>query len=178
MRKLLMAILAVAGAASLFMMPAPAKAQGEEGIVQRVKPDGIRTTRAARLRTEADPGDPDTVWIGHVYDAAFTAGGKMQAGGYGPYHVGRGGRRGTRPWPRPRRQRGRQWDLGLRPLPGHRNRFAPGLVAGGTPVPERRDELRRLWARVLRSGLRQQRELRHQPGRTEAHLRRGRTLAP
>ena len=37
------------------------------------------------------PGnDPDTVWIGHIKDALFDAGGKMTPGGYGPYHVGRG----------------------------------------------------------------------------------------
>jgi hypothetical protein len=61
-------------------------------IEQAMMPEDRQVSRAARSRTAQDgPGnDPDTVWIGHIYDAAFTAGGKMPAGGYGPYKVGRG----------------------------------------------------------------------------------------
>src|SRR5262245_17443297 len=91
MRKLLMAILALAGASSL-MMPVRVYAQ-MDGVQQEMMPDGRAATRAARLRTSFLPhpgNDPDTVWIGHVDSPAFTAGGKMPAGGAGPYHVGRG----------------------------------------------------------------------------------------
>src|SRR5262245_16794705 len=52
--------------------------------------------RAARLRTAQDGVDPDTVWIGHIYDQTWTAGGTMPAGGYGPYRVGRGPNRPTK----------------------------------------------------------------------------------
>lgn len=68
-------------------------------VLQATIPENLHASRAARLRTAQDglPGnDPDTVWIGHIYDATYTAGGKMQAGGYGPYHVGRGPNRPTR----------------------------------------------------------------------------------
>jgi hypothetical protein len=85
MRKLFMAILALAGASSMFE---PVRVYANDGIVMETVPEK-RVTRAARLKT-ADGSDPDTVWVGHVDDAAFTAGGKMTAGGYGPYHVGRG----------------------------------------------------------------------------------------
>jgi hypothetical protein len=47
---------------------------------------------AARLRTALDPGDPDTVYVGHVYGATGLPG---VAGGAGPFHVGRGGYRVT-----------------------------------------------------------------------------------
>jgi len=88
MRKMLMAILALAGVALLF---APrVYAQAGEGVMIKQLNDKWEVTRAARLRTSIDPGDPDTVWIGHIYDATWTAGGKMPAGGYGPYKVGRG----------------------------------------------------------------------------------------
>jgi hypothetical protein len=68
-------------------------------VVQAMMPEPRDASRAARLRTAQDglPGnDPDTVWIGHVYDATYTAGGKMPAGGYGPYKVGRGLHRPTK----------------------------------------------------------------------------------
>jgi len=88
MRKLFTAILALAGASSL-LIPARQVAYADE-VQQEMIPDRQDVTRAARLRTSIDPGDPDTVWIGHIYDPTFSAGGKMTAGGYGPYHVGRG----------------------------------------------------------------------------------------
>jgi hypothetical protein len=91
MKKLFMAILALAGASSL-MMPVRVHAQ-TDGVIQEMMPDGRAATRAARLRTSNSPhpgNDPDTVWIGHVDSPAYTAGGKMPAGGAGPYHVGRG----------------------------------------------------------------------------------------
>ena len=87
MRKMFLAILALAGVSSLFA-PVRVYAQ-EEGVKQMKRADLRGVTRAARLHS-SDGTDPDTVWIGHIYDAAYTAGGKMQAGGYGPYHVGRG----------------------------------------------------------------------------------------
>ena len=68
-------------------------------VMQAMMPEPRNVSRAARLRTAQDglPGnDPDTVWIGHIYDATYTAGGTMPAGGYGPYHVGRGANRPTR----------------------------------------------------------------------------------
>jgi hypothetical protein len=37
----------------------------------------------------------DTVWVGHVFDPTYTAGGTMPAGGYGPYRLGRGPARPT-----------------------------------------------------------------------------------
>ncbi len=88
MRKMLMAILALAGASSLMV---PVRVYADiDGIVQEMVPEARDITRAARLRTAIDPTDPDTVWIGHIYDPTFTAGGTMPAGGYGPYKVGRG----------------------------------------------------------------------------------------
>src|SRR5262245_50480847 len=77
-------------------LPARGVAQQGEGIEQAMVPEHGRTTRAARLRTAQDGVDPDTVWIGHVYDPTWTAGGTMPAGGYGPYRVGRGPNRPTR----------------------------------------------------------------------------------
>lgn len=44
----------------------------------------------ARLRTTLDPGDPDTVYVGHVFGVTGLPG---TPGGAGPYHVGRGGYR-------------------------------------------------------------------------------------
>jgi flagellar hook capping protein FlgD len=44
-------------------------------------------TKAAKLRTN-DVSDPDTVWIGHVFGTTGLPG---TAGGYGPFHIGRGG---------------------------------------------------------------------------------------
>ena len=95
MRKLFVAVLALAGASSLITVPARvfAQAQSDEGIVVETLPESRGVTRAARLRSSQLPhpgNDPDTVWIGHIDDAAYTAGGKMPAGGAGPYHVGRG----------------------------------------------------------------------------------------
>ncbi|HKQ59537.1 MAG TPA: FlgD immunoglobulin-like domain containing protein [Candidatus Eisenbacteria bacterium] len=75
---------------TLACLPVPAHGQQDDGLVQAIVPDRLDVTRAARLRTAQDPGDPDTVWIGHIYDQSYTTGGKMVAGGYGPYHVGRG----------------------------------------------------------------------------------------
>ena len=68
-------------------------------VEQAFIPEDLRITRAARLLTAQDglPGnDPDTVWIGHICDATYTAGGRMPAGGYGPYKVGRGPNRPSR----------------------------------------------------------------------------------
>src|SRR5439155_494226 len=98
--KMFMAILALAGVSSLFM-PVRVFAQNTDGMVQEMIPERAAVTRAARLHTAQDPAataDPDTIWIGHIYDPTFTAinnGGNptMQAGGYGPYHVGRGPKR-------------------------------------------------------------------------------------
>src|SRR5262245_15687292 len=78
------------------LIPVRARAQTGEGVQQAMVPDRGRATRAAKLRTSLDPTDPDTVWIGHIYDPAFTAGGTMPAGGFGPYHVGRGPNRPTK----------------------------------------------------------------------------------
>src|SRR5262245_5008357 len=89
MRRMFVAILTLAGASSL-VTPVRVYAQGEEGIVQEMKPDWRDVARMPRLRTAAVPGDPDTVWIGHIYDPTFSAGGRMTPGGYGPYRVGRG----------------------------------------------------------------------------------------
>src|SRR5439155_3170437 len=103
MKRTLAVILTLAGVLSLFM-PVCALAQSADGMVQETIPESRAVTRAARLRTAQDPAataDPDTIWIGHIYDPTFTAinnGGNptMQAGGYGPYHVGRGPNRPTR----------------------------------------------------------------------------------
>src|SRR5262245_52772697 len=83
------ALLSALGAVTLAMTPAPAGAQSDEPV-QVMIPERRPVSRTARLRTAIDPGDPDTVWIGHIYDPSWTAGGTMPAGGYGPYHVGRG----------------------------------------------------------------------------------------
>src|SRR5262245_26203127 len=83
------AILFVGALAVSAWAPSRVAAQQADGIEQAMVPDRD-VSRAARLRTAADPADPDTVWIGHIYDQTFTAGGTMPAGGYGPYRVGRG----------------------------------------------------------------------------------------
>src|SRR5204863_8133921 len=51
---------------------------------------------AAKLRTSLT-NDPDTVWIGHIADPTWVPKDRnganvpgVPAGGYGPYHVGRG----------------------------------------------------------------------------------------
>src|SRR5262245_17454295 len=77
-------------------LPARGVAQQGEGIEQAVMPETRGLPRAARLRAAQDGVDPDTVWIGHIYDQTWTAGGTMPAGGYGPYRVGRGPNRPTR----------------------------------------------------------------------------------
>jgi len=79
--------LALALASSLLM---PVREVTYADIEQAMIPEARDMTRAARLRTAADPADPDTVWIGHIYVGSYTADGKMPAGGYGPYKVGRG----------------------------------------------------------------------------------------
>jgi hypothetical protein len=50
--------------------------------------------RKAGFRTNADPTDPDTVWIGHIagtHSVAWSANPSWT--GWGPFHVGRGGYR-------------------------------------------------------------------------------------
>src|SRR5258705_3298837 len=52
--------------------------------------------RKAGLRTNADPTDPDTVWVGHIsgtYAVPWSANPNWT--GWGPFHVGRGGYRGS-----------------------------------------------------------------------------------
>src|SRR5262245_27243895 len=83
------AILFVGALAVSAWAPSRVAAQQADGIEQAMVPNRD-VSRAARWRTAADPADPDTVWIGHIYDQTFTAGGTMPAGGYGPYRVGRG----------------------------------------------------------------------------------------
>ena len=77
----------------LSLRAAPARAE-DEVVEQALIPD--RVWSAARLRTALDPTDPDTVWVGHIQDPTWTAGGTMTAGGYGPYRVGRGPNRPRR----------------------------------------------------------------------------------
>jgi hypothetical protein len=102
MRKLLTAILALAGASTLLV---PVRDLAYADIEQAMIPTAREVTRAAKLRTAVDPQDPDTVWIGHVYDQTWTAPrnpdnsdftATMPAGGYGPYRVGRGLNRPTK----------------------------------------------------------------------------------
>jgi hypothetical protein len=79
--------------ASIAVIPPATSFAQSDGIVQEFMPGDRMPTRAARLRSSNLPhpgNDPDTVWIGHIDDPTFTAGGKMPAGGAGPYHVGRG----------------------------------------------------------------------------------------
>ena len=90
--KLVLTFLALA---ALAWAPGGVLAQQADGIEQALMPER-GATRAARLRTALDPTDPDTVWIGHIYDQSWTAGGTMPAGGYGPYRVGRGPNRPTK----------------------------------------------------------------------------------
>jgi hypothetical protein len=86
----------LAVAFTLVVFPDWSSAQPGEVIETAMIPEPRRASSKARLRTAIDPADPDTVWIGHIYDPGFTAGGTMQAGGYGPYHVGRGPNRPTK----------------------------------------------------------------------------------
>ena len=90
------ATLLILGALASPIVIAPAVAQSDEVIEQAMIPEHPERARAARLRSAQDPNDPDTVWIGHIYDHTFTAGGTMPAGGYGPYRVGRGPNRPTK----------------------------------------------------------------------------------
>src|SRR5262245_16248511 len=89
------ALLSALGAVTLAMTPAPAGAQSDEPV-QVMIPERRPVSRTTRLRSAQDGVDPDTVWIGHIYDPTWTAGGTMPAGGYGPYHVGRGPNRPTK----------------------------------------------------------------------------------
>jgi hypothetical protein len=140
--------------------------------MQLTMPEPRPATRASRLRTAQDPSDPDTVWIGHIYDPTFTAGGTMPAGGYGPYHVGRGPNRPTRSggtigsngtWDFDRFQLLEQDSLqGWWPM-------VRCFQSGATTFPDYR---RAFYARRPR----QPDQLRHQPG-LPAHLRRDGPLA-
>jgi hypothetical protein len=96
MRKLFIALFALVGASTLLLPPEMAYADMEQAMMPETKG---KVSRAARLRTAVNPQDPDTVWIGHVYQPSwdgprnpalgdFTP--TMPPGGYGPYHVGRG----------------------------------------------------------------------------------------
>ena len=87
MRKLLMAFLAIAGATTL-LLPLRQVAQAEVMIGDLF--DAKERNASQRLRSAAVGVDPDTIWIGHIWDATWTAGGTMPAGGYGPYRIGRG----------------------------------------------------------------------------------------
>jgi hypothetical protein len=81
------------GAIVLTTVPAGVSfAQTGEGEVMMPMPGdpGFKMSRAAKLRTALDPDDPDSVWIGHVFDPAWRANTSYPAGGYGPYKVGRG----------------------------------------------------------------------------------------
>src|SRR5262245_11304018 len=121
------------------LIPVRARAQTGEGVQQAMVPDRGRATRAAKLRTSLDPTDPDTVWIGHIYDPAFTAGGTMPAGGFGPYHVGRGPNR-------PTKSGGTIGDNGVWDFDRFQGQFAPGGAE--------RDSLQGWWpmVRAFQSG--------------------------
>ncbi len=87
----------------VLVFASPRVGVAQDGDVQAIpgytldgKPRDNGTGRAARLRTSAAL-DPDTVWIGHIMDPTWipkrTDGSDVPgvpAGGYGPYHVGRG----------------------------------------------------------------------------------------
>jgi len=94
--RLRLGTLAFLVAAANLVAAIPASAQHDEGVEQAVIPERGELSRAARLRSALDPTDPDTVWIGHIWDQTFNAGGTMVAGGYGPYRVGRGPNRPTK----------------------------------------------------------------------------------
>ena len=83
----------MAGIAS-FSGPRPASAG--EGEVLYLMPDRKPAHKA--LRSSLDPVDPDTVWIGHVWDPSYRANTNYPAGGAGPYHVGRGPNRPVNPF--------------------------------------------------------------------------------
>src|SRR5262249_41057340 len=93
-RKALTAFLAIT---ALIVLSPPAPAETGDAAQQAMVPSRGPATRAARLRTALDPTDPDTVWIGHIYDQAFTAGGAEPAGGRRPSQ--RGGARPPPPAP-------------------------------------------------------------------------------
>ena len=90
--RLVAAVLAIAGVRA---EPALAQHESHESweTVGFTAPQG---QSGARLRTSLDPGDPDTVYIGHVFLATGLPG---TSGGAGPFHIGRGGYRvmGTGP---------------------------------------------------------------------------------
>ena len=72
----------LAGAAMFMLSTASADVVYRSRIEQELR------TRAAKLRPRTSAGtDPDTVWIGHVNTAQAVPG---TAGGYGPFHIGRG----------------------------------------------------------------------------------------
>jgi len=91
MRKLLSAFLLLAVTGLFIAIPAQiAMAQMGEGEVLEFVPEKANVTKAAKLRTSSRPPDPDTVWIGHIFDPTYRANLNYPAGGYGPYKVGRG----------------------------------------------------------------------------------------
>ena len=93
MRKMFMAILALAGAATLLLPAREAASQDEMQVFNLDQKHISRAARPARLRSSSHT-DPDTVWIGHVYQSFWdwSAGGHAGAwtGGAGPHKVGRG----------------------------------------------------------------------------------------
>ena len=135
-RKALTAFFAIA---QLIVLAPPAPAQTGDAAQQAMVPSRGPATRAARLRTALDPTDPDTVWVGHIFDQAFTAGGTMPAGGSGPYRVGRGPNR-------PTKSGGTIGDNGVWDFDRFQGPFAPG-------GPER-DSLQGWWpiVRAFQSG--------------------------
>src|SRR6266850_5969617 len=53
-------------------------------------PDHSGSSRVVPILRSTSASDPDTVWIGHVVGTTGLPG---TPGGYGPYHIGRGGNR-------------------------------------------------------------------------------------
>ena len=82
-------LLGLTGAASLLAIPTALRAD----MVKRLPPPIEREMRARAARAElgtsslrtSAASDPDTVWIGHIADAAAAG-----TPGYGPFHIGRG----------------------------------------------------------------------------------------
>jgi hypothetical protein len=140
MRKMLMTILALVGASSLFV---PVRVYAD--IEQAMWPEKRDVTRAARLRTSLDLVDPDTVFIGHIDDPSYTAGGTMQAGGVGPYRVGRGPNFPTRSGVPTTIGDNGTWSF---------DRFQPASGTGPTFRPAENDSLFGWWpvARPYQSG--------------------------